>query len=73
MSDVPGGCVVHGTYKHCWPNIMKHGLSRMSRVHVHFSAYEPGDKRIISGLRKSAQIYIYIDVDKAVKGEILKL
>lgn len=70
LNDVPGGCVVHGTYESCWPNIMKHGLSRMSRIHIHFCAYEPDDKRIISGLRKSAQIFIYIDVDKAVKDGI---
>lgn len=43
----------------------------MSRVHIHFCGYEPGDKRIISGLRKSAHIFIYIDVDKAVKGEFV--
>lgn len=68
--DVPGGFVVHGTYEHCWPSIVNQGLSRMSRVHIHFCAYEPDDKRIISGLRKSAQIYIYIDVDKAIKDGI---
>uniref|UniRef100_A0A1B6DFR1 2'-phosphotransferase n=2 Tax=Clastoptera arizonana TaxID=38151 RepID=A0A1B6DFR1_9HEMI len=65
-----GTCVVHGTFKKAWPSIAKIGLSRMSRNHIHFCAYEPGDSRIISGIRDNAEIYIYIDIERALQDGI---
>jgi len=29
--------VVHGTYEDCLPSILKSGLSRMKRNHIHFA------------------------------------
>lgn len=58
--------VVHGTYYKCWPQIKCHGLNRMKRQHIHFAKGTLGDSTVISGLRKDAQIYIYIDLKKAL-------
>lgn len=68
---VLGTCVVHGTFKTAWPSIAKEGLSRMSRMHIHFCPYEPGDKRIVSGVRNNAEIYIYINIGRAIQGMLV--
>ena len=39
----------------------------MKRNHIHFSAGELGTDGVISGMRSSAQVYIYIDVHKAMR------
>eukprot|EP00092_Neocalanus_flemingeri_P006743 GFUD01007283.1.p1 GENE.GFUD01007283.1~~GFUD01007283.1.p1 ORF type:complete len:208 (+),score=43.44 GFUD01007283.1:46-669(+) len=62
--------VIHGTYFKAWNLIQRSGLSRMNRNHIHFAAGEPGDQGVISGMRGSAQVYIYIDVDKALRDGI---
>jgi len=59
--------VVHGTNFKAWNDIQKTGLSRMKRNHIHFSAGELGTDGVISGMRSSAQVYIYIDVHKAMR------
>jgi len=59
--------VVHGTNFKAWNDIQKTGLSRMKRNHIHFAAGELGADGVISGMRSSAQVYIYIDVHKAMK------
>nr|CAD7403742.1 unnamed protein product [Timema poppensis] len=58
--------IIHGTYWQHWDQIQKEGLSRMNRLHIHFSPGEPSDSQVISGMRQSCQIYIYIDVRKAL-------
>ncbi|CAG2055343.1 unnamed protein product [Timema podura] len=58
--------IIHGTYWQHWDQIRTEGLSRMNRLHIHFSPGEPGDSQVISGMRQSCQIYIYIDVRKAL-------
>lgn len=58
--------VVHGTYYRHWDQIKQQGLSRMHRRHIHFSPGLPGDDGVISGMRSSCQIYIYIDLAKAL-------
>jgi len=40
----------------------------MNRIHIHFAPGEPGEKEVISGMRNSAEIYIYVDIAKALKG-----
>lgn len=40
----------------------------MTRCHIHFAIGERGDKSVISGMRNSVEIYIYIDLEKALKG-----
>ena len=58
--------VIHGTNFKAWNEIQKKGLSRMKRNHIHFAAGEPGSEGVISGMRGSAQVYIYIDLHKAM-------
>jgi 2'-phosphotransferase len=58
--------VIHGTNFTAWQTIRTEGLSRMRRQHIHCAAGEPGDEGVISGMRRSCQIYIYIDVAAAL-------
>ena len=55
--------IVHGTYNDPWENhIRSQGLSRMKRNHIHFAAGIPqDDKSVISGMRKTCTIHIYLD------------
>eukprot|EP01063_Lacrimia_lanifica_P038553 TRINITY_DN822_c0_g1_i1.p2 TRINITY_DN822_c0_g1~~TRINITY_DN822_c0_g1_i1.p2 ORF type:complete len:208 (+),score=90.02 TRINITY_DN822_c0_g1_i1:87-710(+) len=57
---------VHGTYKKAWPIIQKEGLSKMARQHVHFAKGLPGDNGVISGMRTTAEVLIYLDVEKCL-------
>lgn len=59
--------VIHGTYFRCWPKIKNEGLSRMQRNHIHFAFGLPDNKQVISGIRNTAQVFIYIDLDLALK------
>lgn len=58
---------VHGTYRKNLDSILKSGLKRMERLHVHFSSGLPSDGEVISGMRRSANILIYLDVSKALQ------
>lgn len=60
------GVVVHGTYKKAWDQIKKTGLSKMNRNHIHFAIGTPGESHVISGMRSSCQVLIYVDVAKAL-------
>lgn len=42
----------------------------MNRLHIHFAIGLPNDGNVISGMRNSAQIYIYIDLAKALNDNI---
>ena len=55
------GCY-HGTYTDKLGLIMKNGLSKMSRKHIHISESDDA----ISGKRASANIKVYIDMEKAL-------
>lgn len=59
--------IVHGTYLKCWPQIKTEGLSRMGRNHIHFAK----GLNFINGLRKNAELFIYIDFDKAKEGGLV--
>ncbi|KAK2567551.1 tRNA 2'-phosphotransferase 1 [Acropora cervicornis] len=61
--------VIHGTYRDCWEQIEVQGLSRMKRNHIHFAIGEPGEDGVISGIRGSCEILIYINLKKALNGE----
>ena len=63
--------VIHGTNFKAWNEIQKTGLNKMKRNHIHFAAGEPGSEGVISGMRASAQVYIYIDVHKAMEDGIV--
>lgn len=60
--------IIHGTYKRFWNTIKEQGLSRMNRMHIHFSNEEPASAK--SRIRKNCEILIYIDINKALKGNV---
>ena len=57
---------VHGTTLEAWNLIKNTGLSRMSRQHIHMASGIPGDNQVISGMRSTSQVVIYIDMTKAM-------
>ena len=67
MSTEDCAVVIHGTFSRNWESIQKQGLSRMDRNHIHFAPGEPGDSEVISGMRTSCDILIYIDMQKALE------
>ncbi|KAH8832868.1 KptA family-domain-containing protein [Flagelloscypha sp. PMI_526] len=69
LSDIPTGIAVHGTLRTHWNKISTQGLSRMNRNHIHI-AQGLSRKDAISGFRASSDIFIYIDIDKAVASGI---
>ncbi|KAF3332359.1 tRNA 2'-phosphotransferase 1-like protein [Carex littledalei] len=58
---------LHGTYKRNLESILKSGLKRMERLHVHFSSGLPTDGEVVSGMRRDINILIYLDVKKALE------
>ena len=61
--------VVHGTYKENLESIMANGLSRMSRNNIHFGVDIPEFGEVISGMRKSCNVIIFIDILAALDDE----
>jgi len=60
-------CIVHGTYFAVLQSIIKDGLCRMNRNHIHFAKGVIGEGTVISGARWSCEIYIEIDLEKALQ------
>ncbi|KAL3691427.1 hypothetical protein R1sor_005078 [Riccia sorocarpa] len=58
---------VHGTYRENVDPILKQGLKRMQRNHVHFATGLAPTDGVISGMRKTCNILIYLDVGKALQ------
>ncbi|OZJ06665.1 hypothetical protein BZG36_00334 [Bifiguratus adelaidae] len=58
--------VIHGTYRDKWPSIAFQGLSRMRRNHIHLAPGMPGEDGVISGMRRSCDVFIHIDMAKAI-------
>ncbi|KAJ8772823.1 hypothetical protein K2173_028000 [Erythroxylum novogranatense] len=58
---------VHGTYKKNLESILKSGLKRMQRLHVHFACGLPADGAVISGMRGDVNLLIFLDVAKALE------
>lgn len=58
--------VVHGTYLRHWPSIKSQGLSRMSRMHIHLAPGLPAADEVISGMRNSCDLAVFIDLPKAL-------
>ena len=58
--------VVHSTFRKNYELIKLNGLCRMSRNHIHFAK----SKDVSSGIRKNAEVYIYVDVNKAMEAGI---
>ena len=62
--------VVHGTSNKTWKMIKADGLTRMGRNHIHFVPGALGDPEVVSGMRKSSDGAIYIDMAKAMGDSI---
>lgn len=75
LTNLPELCV-HGTYRKHFESIKQNGLlagggqGQGFRNHVHFSAFAPGDKRVISGMRYDCEVAIWIDLKKAIEDEV---
>jgi 2'-phosphotransferase len=67
IADYPN--IIHGTNTSAWDLILKDpkGLSRMNRNHIHFATGLLGEDGVISGMRYSCTILIYLDLEKALK------
>ena len=57
-------CIVHGTYYEPWKLISEQGLNKMNRTHIHFASGMPRDEGVISGMRTSCTVYVFIDAVK---------
>jgi len=69
VDDYP--TVIHGTYLAPWTQFIKtDGLSRMKRQHIHFAAQEFDSRQTISGIRKSCQVLIYLDLPLAIANQL---
>lgn len=66
--DIP--MAVHGTTLSAWEFIATQGLSKMKRNHIHLAQGIPGDN-VMSGMRNSSQILIFVDVQKALDAGVL--
>lgn len=54
--------IIHGTNRDAWDeHIQFKGLNKMKRNHIHFAPGLPNKDGVISGMRKTCQVYIYID------------
>lgn len=62
---------VHGTFKRFLPAIESEGLKVMARNHIHMTTGYPGDADVISGMRNSCEVFIEIDVKKAMDDGII--
>lgn len=63
--------IVHGTYWEAWKSIQQSGLNRMSRTHIHFASGLPKEDEVISGMRKSCQVYVYVDARKCARDGVV--
>ena len=61
---------MHGTYERFMPKIETEGLKRMDRKHIHMTKGLPGSG-VISGMRASCEVYLYVDMAKAMADGII--
>jgi 2'-phosphotransferase len=67
LAPLPSLCV-HGTTLAGWQAIASSGgLHPMGRHHVHFSAREFGAADMVSGMRNSSQVLIYVDIERCLR------
>ena len=60
--------IVHGTYNETLPLILESGgLSKMGRTYIHFAIDVPESHLVISGIRKSCDVLIFIDICAALR------
>eukprot|EP01111_Echinosteliopsis_oligospora_P018513 TRINITY_DN8540_c0_g1_i1.p1 TRINITY_DN8540_c0_g1~~TRINITY_DN8540_c0_g1_i1.p1 ORF type:complete len:262 (-),score=80.06 TRINITY_DN8540_c0_g1_i1:14-799(-) len=59
--------VIHGTYRKYWKSIEETGgLSKMKRNHIHLATGEYKDSGVISGMRGTCDLLVYIDTLSAI-------
>lgn len=58
--------VMHGTYERHLESILKSGLSRGTRRHIHLTPFQPNEKSVMSGFRSSCEILIHVDMAQAL-------
>eukprot|EP00929_Paragymnodinium_shiwhaense_P014791 TRINITY_DN122751_c0_g1_i1.p1 TRINITY_DN122751_c0_g1~~TRINITY_DN122751_c0_g1_i1.p1 ORF type:complete len:358 (-),score=94.31 TRINITY_DN122751_c0_g1_i1:275-1348(-) len=69
--DLPGE-VLHGTYLRHWESIQASGLlaggkqGKKFRKHVHFAPGLPKEGGVVSGMRESCDLVVYLDVQNAL-------
>jgi 2'-phosphotransferase len=62
------GRAVHGTYRAAWDGIVSSGgLLRMARSHIHLAAHLQGQGGVVSGMRRSAQIHVWVNLPAAAR------
>jgi inhibitor of KinA sporulation pathway (predicted exonuclease)/RNA:NAD 2'-phosphotransferase (TPT1/KptA family) len=62
--------IVHGSYSKVLNLILENGLCKMERNHIHLAKGYAGNKGVISGMRASWDIFIEINLAKAIHDEI---
>ena len=62
---------VHGTYSNVIDEIKNTGLKIMSRTHIHFASGYPDNKKVISGARTNSNVFIELDMGKAIEDGII--
>ena len=59
---------VHGTTARAWALIEQCGhLSRMDRKHIHLASVDWEDTSMVSGMRRSSDVLLYVDLRKAME------
>ncbi|KAJ2359242.1 hypothetical protein IWW50_006228 [Coemansia erecta] len=58
--------IIHGTRSDRIAAIREKGLSKMNRNHIHFATGLATDANVVSGMRATSDVLIYIDKAKAV-------
>ena len=69
ISDIPDLCV-HGTALEAWTEIRVKGLSKMNRNMIHFATGLPHDRSVVSGMRVTSEVLIFIRVAAAIEDGI---
>lgn len=57
---------VHGTCTKFINSIKKTGLNKIARTHIHMATGYPDNSTVISGAKNSANVFIIIDIEKAL-------
>lgn len=63
-------CIVHGTTPTAWQSIAEQGLRKMTRTHIHLATGLPNDDGVISGMRRTATVYVYVDAEACTRDGI---
>ena len=78
LIEVPEPVCIHGTTNEAFKSIQKSGLKIMGRKHIHCASGLPKDRRnpnsedegVVSGARWNSEVFLYIDMEKAMQDGI---